>query len=237
MVVLRRWAVAFGIAPMLVFGADAQDRTANVVVTATRLNPEDLQKTPNVFLRVPADFVQFGLTCQSSTRDVADRRRELEGTFESLLDWDLRTDGFELNGGEAGYEIVPMETVSFDEIYSEFGYQAGGGFDLTLAVDIRNDENFEGVKGRVESALDGMAFRGRVECFSADEQFLGLRGLDEHRADLLQSISDEVEQLQAAMGADKVTVTGLESRVISQPSGALSMDVFIPYLISLEVGR
>jgi hypothetical protein len=34
-----------------------------------------------------------------------------------------------------------------------------------------------------------------------------------------------------------VTITGLDSRIITQPSGPLELEIFIPYTLTIESGE
>ena len=212
------------------------DRMQSISVTAMRLNSDELEANPQVYLRLPADFVVFSLTCQSSTRDVAERTREMSGQFDALLAWDDSDDTIELNGGEAGYEMIPRDTISFGEIYRS-GYNNIGSFSLVLSVDVAKDETFDALKLRTNTMIDKLKTVGRTECFSNDDQFLGIRGVDKHRVTLLRRLNDEATSLREIFGAGQVRLTGLERRVVSQPSGSLTMDVFIPYTLSLELDK
>lgn len=213
----------------------AQDRMNNVVVTAQkRVDNGNGEVDPQVFLRVPAEFVQFDLTCQSATRSVSDRNKELEAQFSALIAWDKDADKYELTGGEAGFEMIPIDTVSFREIL-QTQYNNTSRFNLVLLVDVDEGEAFDKLKSRANGALKAISSEGRVECYFGDDQYLGIRGLDAHRQDLLKAIATDAQLMNDVFGDGKIEITGLESRVMSRASGTLTMDVFIPYTMSIEV--
>ena len=53
------------------------------------------------------------------------------------------------------------------------------------------------------------------------------------RPELVAAISEEVNMLGGAFGASEVTITGLDQRTVTQPTGALSLDVYIPYTLTI----
>ena len=71
------------------------------------------------------------------------------------------------------------------------------------------------------------------ECYVGDDQYLGVRNIDVHRKTLLKQIAAEMKDMREIFGKSAVEVTGLEARVISQPSGSLIVDVFLPYKLTL----
>ncbi len=207
---------------------------SNIVVTASRIDIEDLVAAPAIYRRVPADFVQMTVTYQSGTRDDGDRRSELETMFGRLKKAVGETAGYGLYGGSLGESSAPIDTVLFTDVYSTYGTQ--GSFTLTLSVDTKPDESFDKLMDRTGAFLQGIKSAGRSEAFLGDEQFLGARGTDKHRAALLDDIAAEVKALRASLAPAKVTISGLESRVITQPSGPLEMEIFIPYRLTVESG-
>ncbi len=217
----------------LCLAAQAQELRQNTItVTGSRIDVDDLAAMPNVFIRVPADFIQFGLACQSATRDASERKTELETQFNALVKWAADKEGYELFGGEAGKETIPLDTISFHEIQRTV-YGNRQTFTLVLTADAMKDETFDGVKLRVTEEVEAMKSAGRVECYLSDNQFLGVRDIDEHRKTLLKEIAKEMKDMRTIFGKSAVEVTGLESRVISQPSGSMIVDVFLPYKLTL----
>lgn len=231
---LRTWVAAFAFGALAI-PAIAQDAKLNtIVVTGSKIDTEGLAAMPNVYIRVPADFVQFGVNCQSSTRDVTERKDELRGQFDKIKAWAAAGEGYELNGGVAGEETIPLDTLNFDEI-ARGQYGNSLTFSLVLSADVQKEETFDGVKLRVKQDIDSIEAVGRSECFLDDDQYLGVRNIDEHRKTLLRNLAVEVQNMKTIFGKSAVMVSGLESRVISQPSGSLILDVFIPYSLKIEI--
>ena len=211
--------------------AVAQEKLQNIVVTASRIDIDDLVTAPAIYRRVPADFVQVAVVYQSGTRDAGERRAELSTMFDRLKKAVAGAEGYALYGGTLGESSAPIDTVLFDDVYRTYGNQ--GSFTLTLSVDTRQDETFDKLMARTAAFVKAIKAAGRTEAYLGDEQFLGARHTDKHREALLSDLGAEVRMLQEVFGASKVTVEGLESRVITQPSGPLEMEIFIPYELTV----
>ncbi|MBD3770274.1 MAG: hypothetical protein IE925_09000 [Rhodobacterales bacterium] len=211
--------------------AAAQDQLQNIVVTASRIDIDDLVAAPAIYRRVPADFVQVEVVYQSGTRDANERRAELSTMFDRLKKAVADAEGYALYGGTLGESSAPIDTVLFGDVYSSYATQ--GSFTLTLSVDTREGESFDKLMERAAAFVKAIKVAGRAEAYLGDEQFLGARHTDKHREALLSDLGAEVRMLEQVFGASKVTVEGLESRVITQPSGPLEMEIFIPYKLTV----
>ena len=219
----------------LVSAGPAAEQLQNVVVTASRIDIDDLVAAPAIYRRVPADFVQVEVTYQSGTRDNAERRSELSTMFDRLKKAAASTDGYALYGGTLGESSAPIDTVLFGDVYRTYGTQ--GSFTLTMSIDTRPGESFDKLMERAAKFVKDIKTAGRTEAYLGDEQFLGARKTDTHRDALLDDLATEVRQLRAKFGPSAVTITGLESRVITQPSGPLEMEIFIPYKLTVNAGK
>jgi len=216
-------------------GAQGDERMLqNIVVTASRIDIDDMVAAPAIYRRVPADFVQMAVTYQSGTRSDAERRSELETMFDRLKKAAAGADGYALYGGQLGQSSAPIDTVQFGDVYSSYGTQ--GQFTLTLSVDTRSGESFDKLMERTSAFVKAIKTAGRTPRPIGDEQYLGARHTDQHREALLRDIGADVRLMQDVFGARNVTLTGLESRVITQPSGPLEMEIFIPYTMTVETG-
>jgi hypothetical protein len=217
-------------------GAHAQESALldTVTVTASRIDSGDVQTAPAVFRHIRADFVLVEVNCQSASRDPGTRKAELETMFARLKKAVSSTTGYDLFGGELGESSAPISTVLFDDIYADYSGQ--GHFTLTLSIDTKPDETFDTLMRRTATFLDGVKIEGRAEAYLGDEQFLGARGTDKHRADLISDIRKEASDLEGVFAPASVTVSGLESRVVTQPSGPLELEIFIPYALKVETG-
>jgi hypothetical protein len=214
--------------------AAAQDME-RIILTANRIEAADLRSAPAVYRRIPADFVLVEVSYQSATRDAGERSNELETMFNRLKSRAASADGFGLQGGSLGESMSDIDTVLFTDVYLA-DYSGTGRFTLTLSVDTRPDESFEALMKRAQAFVDGVGTTGRAEAYLGDEQFIGARDVTKHRADLVADIASDVGALRAAFGPSVVRVTGLESRIITQPSGPLELEIFIPYTLALETG-
>lgn len=215
--------------------ANAQnERLESVVVTATRIDQDELQKAPHITLRVQADFVIFRATFVNSTLEPLERKQELSATFDALIKAAAKRDDIDLRSGEAG-ESAPIETVSFDEAYYNRG--TNGSFDVVLRIDTVANDNFDAVRGRIEAFLESIPEIGRTQYYSDDEQFLGVSNPAKYRPTLIDAISAEVDTLSKSFSASEIEVSGLAEKTITQPVAALELEVFIPYDIHIMSKR
>lgn len=230
------WKSALPVAVAMLFaGAPAlaqEGRLETVTVTASMVDNDELRAAPAVYRRIPADFVLTEVTYQSGSRDGAVRKRELSAMFDRLKKEVAKTAGYELQGGEIGYSSASIDTVAFGDIY--FDYNGQAHFTLTLSVDTKPGETFDQLMRRATEFIGGIKAEGRAEAWLGDEQFIGARNIGAHRADLMADIRQEAEHLQTLFQPSSVTVGGLESRVITQPSGPLELEIFIPYTLTVK---
>jgi hypothetical protein len=212
----------------------AQERMQEmVVVTGMRVDASDVRPTPSVYRKIRADFIMVDANFQSATRDSSERRKELEAMFDQAVKAAADTPGFAVQAGEAGSSLSPIETTLFSDIYTS-RYGNSGSFTLALSIDTRPGERFSAAMERGEAFIEGLEGAGRAEAYLEDEQYIGARGTAQHRKDLLADIKAEVEAVKAQFAPADVTVTGLQSRVITQPSGPLELEIFIPYTLTVE---
>ncbi|KCZ90859.1 hypothetical protein [Hyphomonas johnsonii] len=220
-----------GLAPA---GAQEERSLQTVTVTASRIDADDLRTAPAIYRRIPADFVLVEAHFQSGSRDPAARKRELDTMFGRLKKSVSDSPGYDLFGGVIGESSAPIDTVQFDDIYTDYSGQ--GRFTLTLSVDTKPGETFDLLMRRAATFLSKVKTEGRAEAYLGDEQYLGARGTDKHRADLIAAITRDVMDLRTAFQPAVVTVAGLESRVVTQPAGPLELEIFIPYTLTVESG-
>lgn len=215
--------------------AVAQDME-RMIVTANRIDESELRSAPAVYRQIPADFVLVAVTFQSATRDTGERAKELETMFGRLKAKASKTDGIDLIGGTLGQSTADIDTVLFTDVYSS-DYSGTGRFTLTLSIDTKPDETFEALMKRAQGFVSSLEMAGRSEAYLGDSQFIGARDVAKHRADLVADIAAEVSSLRTSFAPAKVTITGLDSRIITQPSGPLELEIFIPYTLTIESGE
>lgn len=207
-----------------------------MMVTSNRVEESARVRAPAVYRQIPADFVMVALTYQSATRDTAERRKELETMFNKLKAKADKTAGFSLAGGTLGQSMSDINTVLFTDVFTT-DYSGTGRFTLTLSIDTREGESFEALMKRADQFVKSIETSGRAEAYLGDSQFIGARDVAKHRADLVADIATEVRGLRELFAPARVTLTGLESRIITQPSGPLVLEIFIPYTLRVESGE
>ena len=207
-----------------------------IIVTGMRISADSISDNamPNVTLRVPADFVLFEASFINTDLETEARRSDLKKAFQSVLQEDRDRDDIELNIGDAE-ESYPIESTTFDEIYSPYGQRSN--FDLAMRVNVRKGDNYDNIRARAEAFIDSVPEFGRVQSYIGDEQYIGLRNPNRYRSDLIAAISKEVDDMGDAFKASEITVFGLDKKTVTQPTGALSLDVFIPYDLKIVSKR
>jgi hypothetical protein len=235
---MRRSLAAFALSALVILPAlpaAAQDME-RIIVTANRIEAEDMRAAPAVYRQIPADFVLVAITYQSATRDTGERSKELQTMFNRLKDKAAKTEGFSQQGGSLGESISDIDTVLFTDVYTT-DYSGTGRFTLTLSIDTKPEESFEALMQRAQAFVKSIDTAGRSEAYLGDEQFIGARDVAKHRSDLVADIAAEVKSLRETFAPAKVTLTGLESRIITQPSGPLELEIFIPYTLTVASGE
>lgn len=235
---MRRSIAALALAAIAVLpaGLAAAQDMERIIVTANRIEAQDMRTAPAVYRQIPADFVLVEVTYQSATRDTGERSKELQTMFNRLKDKAAKTDGFSLQGGSLGESISDIDTVLFTDVYTT-DYSGTGRFTLTLSIDTKPEESFEALMKRAQTFVKSIDTAGRSEAYLGDEQYIGARDVAKHRSDLVADIAAEVKSLRATFAPAKVTLTGLESRIITQPSGPLELEIFIPYTLTVASGE
>jgi hypothetical protein len=218
------------------FSADAQAQE-RVVVTGSLIT-RDGSDIPYVSLRVPAEFVIFLLELETGTRSEAERTRELERTYATLIQRVSRTPGMILEAGDA-YESAPLETTAVREIITaDDEDDERSQIQLVLTVEVRPGDTFPAIRARAEQMVAQVQPAGRVEIVVGDAQYMGVNDPKKHREALLRQIAADTDLLQSlfgrgATGPAAVSLTGLERRVQSRPVGPLELEMYVEYELSL----
>jgi hypothetical protein len=218
-----------------------------IVVTASkRQSAEDAalpvnafgvaQPLPYVSIIAPADFVIFTVSLETGTRSAEEAQRELERTFAALTTKVARAQGVVLEVGEPG-NSSELETTEAREAI-EIGYEDRSRIPLVFKFAVQKDDTFRTVRVRAEKFISEIQLTGRTEAITGDLQYIGVTDPKKHREALLKKIAEDSRTIQmiflgASTGATAISLTGLEGRVRTRPSGPLEMEIYIPYAIVL----
>jgi hypothetical protein len=227
--------------------AFAQDSNEMIVVTAQKRMSVDEEEAdrfvgvqgvlPYISIIAPADFVIFTVNLETGTRTPDEAQRELERTFTSLAQRVARTQDVKLEVGVPG-NSSELETTEAREAI-ELGYgNERSSIPLVFKFAVQKDDTFRTVRARAEKFIAEIQLNGRVEAVTGDLQYIGVNDPKKHRQDLLKKIADDARSMQtifatASTGASSISLTGLEGRVRTRPSGPLEMEIYIPYSIVL----
>ena len=247
---MHRWnritAVALLATAWLAAPAFAQNDDEMIVVTAMKRQEMDqdglvnvtggAQELPYVSIIAPADFVIFTVALETGTRSPEEAQRELERTFTGLAAKVSRAQGIVLEVGEPG-NSSELETTEAREAI-ELGYGDRSRIPLVFKFAVQKDDTFRTVRVRAEKFISEIQLTGRAEAITGDIQYIGVTDPKKHREALLKKIADDARTIQtifagASTGATAISLTGLEGRVKTRPSGPLEMEIFIPYSIVL----
>jgi hypothetical protein len=236
-------ASAFVAAPAL-----AQNDDEMIVVTAMkRQSAEDAalpvdviqmgQPLPYVSIIAPADFVIFTVTLETGTRSADEATRELERTFAALTTKVERAQGVVLEVGEPGNSSELETTEAREAIESRYNGDRSR-IPLVFKFAVQKDDTFRTVRMRAEKFISEIQLTGRAEAITGDIQYIGVTDPKKHREALLKKIAEDSRTIQtifagASTGATAISLTGLEGRVRTRPSGPLEMEIYIPYSIVL----
>ncbi|MDJ0920811.1 MAG: hypothetical protein QNI84_06755 [Henriciella sp.] len=229
---MKRLFISFAISGLAFSQAIAQEAMQEtVVVTASMIDEDDLSETPNATLRVRADFVLYELSYINSTLDPSERKSEMKDMYEAVLREVSRQPGLTLLAGDA-FAYANIETVTFDEIYANYGNQ--GRLDFVVRADVGSNETYQRVRSRVENYVKASGEVGRSQSILDEEQYLGVSDLKSYRSALIQTIWDDIYTSSNPNGATDVEILGLEARTQYRPVGPLELELFIPYIIEYE---
>jgi hypothetical protein len=234
-----RWLAGLALgAACLAAPAFAQDKEM-IVVTGQMIQSDEEFEGPQIELPyvstvVPADFVIFMVDLETATRSVDERERELERTFRTLTDRAGRAQGVTMEVGEPGRSAA-VETTAAREAIEDDGERSH--IPVVLKFATRRGDTFATVRARAETFIDEIQVSGRVEAVTGDLQYIGVTDPKKHREDLLRKIAEDTRLLQSifggAGGAPTISLTGLEGRVKTRPSGPMELEMYIPYSIVL----
>ncbi|MDZ4762117.1 MAG: hypothetical protein SGJ21_13715 [Alphaproteobacteria bacterium] len=218
--------------------AQAQVVRGNQVVVTANMIDRDASDVPHVSVIVRADFVLFSVALETGTRSLAERETELTRTFRTYTERADRSDDVDIEVGQPGNSAA-VETATAKEIVQSRG-QDRSGISVVLKMFVRPDDTFDAIRARAEKFVADAPLAGRVEAIVGDNQFLGLSDPKVHRTALLQAIADDTALLRTMFAAPdapaSLSLTGMESRVVSRPVGPLDMEIYIPYSMSLVSG-
>jgi hypothetical protein len=244
---MKRLLAAFAFAAVFAPAAFAQEKEMIVVTGAMIQNNDDEDQArrvaapgglssgpPYVSITIPADYVIFTVSLETGTRAADERKRELERTFAALLTRVSRGQGVVVEVGQPG-SSAPLETTAAKEAIEDLGDRSQ--IPLVFKFTVQRNDTFQTVRTRAETFIEGIQMTGRAEAVTGDLQYIGVTEPKKHREDLLRKIAEDTRLLQSIFGgsggAPAISLTGLEGRVRTRPSGPLEMEMYIPYAIVL----
>ncbi len=188
---------------------------------------------PYVSIVIPADYVIFTVNLETGTRSVDERQRELERTFAALATRASRTQGVTMEVGLPG-ESAAVQTTVAKEAIEDDGDRSY--IPLVFKFATQPKDTFETVRTRAEKFISEIQLTGRAEATTGDLQYVGITEPKKHREELLRKIAEDTRLLQTIFtgpptGVPSISLTGLQGRVKTRPSGPLELEMYIPYAI------
>ncbi len=190
---------------------------------------------PFVSITIPADYVIFTVSIESGTRADNERNQELERTFAAAAVRVSRDKAVTMEVGSPG-DSAALETTTAKEVIQDVGDRSV--IPVVMKFATKPNDTFEAVRSRAEKFIASIEASGRTELVAGDLQYIGVTEPKKHREELLRKIAEDTRLLQAIFGtptaAPVISLSGLEGRVRTRPSGPLEMEMYIPYTINLS---
>ncbi len=227
-------AVAAAIAlACLVAPVRAQESGADeIVVTGSRLTEYDQVKTPHVTLRKRADNLVTVVRVVCDTRDLSQRRQELETTLRNMI---KAAPGAGVELGLDNEDVIGR----FDETMLDAVIRPDSRPDSSVAVlvvktKVAPTDTFDAATGRIKAFARKTAKAGRTEILPTENWNLTLIGPQRYRGDVLALVADDARKTAAAFGPDyAVAAKGLQLPLSWYQSGSLELALYVPYELTV----
>ncbi len=184
----------------------AQDNTAEIVVTARRVDADDAesQKIPVIGLKRRGDFLVQRYYIISDTRDFERRRDEVYETLKNIVAAADSNSDIALSVGEnelravtsANYRAIPLD--------SNFRNRADTSY-VSLYVKHRlasDGSNAKSAVTAIESFTKKIKLAGRSEVLPDGDTQISILNPQQYRYPILQLIADDAKKVSGMLGTD-----------------------------------
>jgi hypothetical protein len=229
---MKRILVLAAVFVAMTLPANAQQ----IVAQSNYVNRNAAQQLPQISITVRADFVLFSVRYSTATRAVDTRDTELTKMFQTVTQRVQRNnEGISIEVGQPGNSAA-LETATMKEVIVRTQNDQSY-IDLVIKADVRDKDTFQTIRARVEKFVADTPLTGRVEPVIGSSQFLGITDPKKHRDTLVKAIAEDVKLMQASFtGPVQVSMTGMEQRTVTRPTGPLDLEIYIPYAMNVKSG-
>ena len=208
-------------------------QVGEVVVTGSRISGEDYSRMPAVTITKQADFLIRSLRLSNDTRSEGARSDELYQTIKDLLSATSKQPGFALAYGEDF--LIPITAQDYKIPLNPEGKREDSSYvDIYVKIALGASVNMSEVATRLNGFVKNAKLTGRTEIKAQDDLALSLVNPERYRYEIIQKISQDAVQLRASVGEScKVSIAGLEGRVMWQRSDISELTLYIPHRVQL----
>jgi hypothetical protein len=229
-------AVAGGL--LLSTPAVAEDGMAveEVVVTAERLEEYNPQRTPAVTMPKRADNLITIITVICDTREDAQRKTELKATLRNLIRAAAQDKSIALGLGD---EVISnLDETMFDAIIGAAQKPDTSQAKIVIKTPVSGSDTFDAAAGRIRAFVKATPKVGRTEVLINGSWELTIVGPGQYRGEITRLVAQDSRRTAATFGEGYgVEVTGLQLPVSWYQSGPLDLALFIPYTMTVKVGK
>jgi hypothetical protein len=191
-------------------------------------------KPVSVSLVRSADFVAIPLSIVSEQKDPSQRFDDIRAAKRLIQDKARENKKITLKDGPLSLSARPSSKMSF--ISSSFqSYEQPSAASLTIMLPLEPQApDVFAVASEITRFITGIKFSEKTQCNLGQVQ-LAVSEPEQHRAALLQLISQDVRRTKEQMGGKgTLTVEGLESPVIVRQIDETKVELFLNYSVTLN---
>lgn len=187
-----------------------------------------------VAIRQQADFVAVPITISSDQKDTAMRFEDIRQAKETIAQMAQATPGLRVHSGPVTLSATPPGRRSaLSSVSIEAGVLAQAQIYLLVPLS-KHPGDVYACAVDAERFLAGIQVRGRAQVVAGQIQ-LAVDNPEQYRPRLLKAVADDIKSVKAALGAKAtVTVDGLHAPVVVRQIDDSSVEMFIPYRVSIE---
>lgn len=214
----------------------AQDtEVEEIVVTGSRVREWDSDDVPAAKVPRRADNLIVAVRVVNDTRDARQRRDELIQTLRALVKAAAGRPDIDASLDDDG-ALVPLQEdmISTLTLGVEPGRADTSVASLVVKTPIRPTDTLDSASGRIETFVEAIRPTGRSLVAISGDWELSIINPTQYRPAIIAAIAEDAKKAAAAFGEEYgVEVEGLSNRVTWTPSGPLSLDLFIPYKLTV----
>ena len=228
-------AITFAVATLGAAPAMGQD----IIVTGSRALALEPDQVPVVQLPRRADNLVVGIRVVNDTRSPDDRRAEITQTLRAMARSAAARNDIDLAIVDDGVLVPLTEDMMATLSLGADGNRADTSVArLVVKTPIQPNDTLDSATARIERFVAGAPQTGRSLVEVKGSWELSILNPSQYRPAILQAIAADARTTAAVFGEGyAVQVEGLSNPVAWRQSGALELNLFIPYEMTVEPRR